>query len=63
MSLRARRQGSAAAFVVAGGIALVAGALLVVGMAKQEPRSAIPSRDPGGVCQEHSGGDNRCPGG
>ena len=63
MSLRARRQGSAAAFVLAGGMALIAAVLLVVGMAKPEPRSAIPSRDPGGACQEHSGGDNRCPGG
>jgi len=62
LSLRTRRQGSAA-FMFAGGIAFVAAVLLVVGMAKQEPRSAIPSRDPGGVCQEHSGGDNRCPGG
>jgi len=63
LSLRTRRQGSAAAFLFAGGIALVAAVLLVVGMANQQPRSAIPSRDPGGVCQEHSGGDNRCPGG
>ena len=63
MSLRARRQGSAAAFVVAGGIALIAAVLLVVGAAPERPRSAIPSRDHGGACQEHSGGDNRCPGG
>jgi hypothetical protein len=63
VSLRAGRQGSAAAFVVAGGLSFVAAAVLVVGTARSEPRSAIPVHDPGGACQEHSGGDTRCPGG
>jgi hypothetical protein len=63
MSLRAGRQGSAAAFVVAGGLSLVAAVLLVIGTARPEPGSAIPVHDPGGACQEHSGGDTRCPGG
>jgi hypothetical protein len=63
MSLRARRQGSAAAFAVAGSLAFIAFVVVVVGTAPAAPRSAIPSRDPGGACQEHSGGDNRCPGG
>ena len=63
MSLRAGRQGSAAAFVVAGGLSLLAAVAVVVGTAPEEPRSAIPSHQPGGACQEHSGGDNRCPGG
>jgi hypothetical protein len=63
MSLRAGRQGSAAAFVVAGGLSLVGAVLLVVGMAQSEPGSAVPVHDPGGACQEYSGGDTRCPGG
>jgi len=63
MSLRARRQRSAAAFAVAGTIAFFAFVVVVVGTAPEEPRSAIPSRDPAGACQEHSGGDTRCPGG
>jgi hypothetical protein len=62
-SLRVRRHGSAAAFGSAAVVGLVAAAVLVVGTAPREPRSAIPSRDPGGACQEHSGGDTRCPGG
>jgi hypothetical protein len=63
VSLRAHRQGSATAFGSAAALGLLAAAVLVVGTARPEPRSAIPVRDPGGACQEHSGGDTRCPGG
>ena len=63
VSLRTRRQGSAVAFGVAAAFALVGALVLVVGGARSAPRSAVPPSDPGGTCQEHSGGDNRCPGG
>ena len=63
VSLRTRRQASATAFGSAVAFALVGAVVLVLGTAPPEPRSAIPSREPGGACQEHSGGDNRCPGG
>jgi hypothetical protein len=63
LSVRGRRSGSTTAFAVAGAVGLVLAGLVVLGTAEPEPRSAIPVRDPGGACQEHSGGDTRCPGG
>jgi hypothetical protein len=62
LSLRARRPGSAQAFGLAVVVGTVVALVVVVGTAPPEPRSAIPPHRPGGACQEHSGGDNRCPG-
>jgi hypothetical protein len=58
-----RRYGSATAFGCAAALGLIAAGVLVLGTARPEPRSAIPFHDPGGACQEYSGGDTRCPGG
>ena len=63
VSLRARRQGSATAFGCAAALGLLAAGVLVVGTTRSVPRSAVPVPDPGGACQEYSGGDTRCPGG
>ncbi len=58
-----RRTRSASVFGVAAVAGLLGAVLLVVATAPPEPRSAIPVDRGGGPCQEHSGGDNRCPGG
>jgi hypothetical protein len=62
VSLRARRQGSATVFGAAAALGLVLAVATLVGTAEPAPRSAVPRHDPGGACQELSGGDNRCPG-
>ena len=62
VSLRARREGSATAFGGATALGLVVAIAAVVGTGPSAPRSGIPRHEPGSVCQEMSGGDNRCPG-
>jgi hypothetical protein len=56
------RRASAAAFAVALGIGLLASVPVLREVGPDRAPSAIPSHS-GGACQEHSGGDNRCPGG
>lgn len=56
------RSGSAAAFAVALGIGLLAVVAVLHGVGRGPAPSAIPHHSTGGACQEHSGGDNRCPG-
>jgi hypothetical protein len=63
VSLRARRQASATAFGCAAALGLLAAGVLAVGTVRPVPGSAVPVHDLGGACQEHSGGDTRCPGG
>jgi hypothetical protein len=63
LALRIRRRGSATAFGCALAVGVVAGLVLIAGTAPRVPRSAVPTPRPGGACQEHSGGDTRCPGG
>ncbi|TFV82912.1 hypothetical protein [Blastococcus sp. CT_GayMR16] len=63
VSLRARRQGSATAFGFAAALAFIGAVLVLIGTSPRQPGSAVPSHAPGGACQEHSGGDTRCPGG
>ena len=55
------RRASAAAFAVALGIGLLASVPVYRIVVPEPAPSAIPSHS-GGACQEHSGGDNRCPG-
>jgi hypothetical protein len=56
------RRASAAAFSVALGIGLLASVPVFQLAVPDRAPSAIPSHS-GGGCQEHSGGDTRCPGG
>jgi hypothetical protein len=56
------RATSAAAFAVALGIGLLASVPVFHLAAPDRAPSAIPAHS-GGGCQEHSGGDTRCPGG
>jgi hypothetical protein len=56
------RRGSAAAFSVALGVGLLASVPVFQVVLPDRAPSAIPSHS-GGGCQEHSGGDTRCPGG
>ena len=51
------------AFGVALVIGLVAAVPVLEAAQPDPPRSAIPFREPGGACQEHSGGDTHRPGG
>ncbi|MGY1740875.1 MULTISPECIES: hypothetical protein [unclassified Blastococcus] len=60
-SLRAQRRGSAVAFGCALAVAGVVALAVAVAAARAAPDEVAP-REPGG-CQEHSGGDTRCPGG
>ena len=63
LSARADRSGSALAFAVALTLGVLAVGLVAHLLQAPEPRSAVPvDRGPVG-CQEHSGGDTRCPGG
>ena len=57
------RRASAAAFAVALGLGLLVAVPVLHVVDHGPPASAIPTHSPGGACQEHSGGDNRCPGG
>lgn len=53
-------------FALMGAVGLAVAAVLTVGVALPALRDATPSPQPSStrsVCQEHSGGDNRCPGG
>jgi hypothetical protein len=63
VALWARRRGQTTAFGVAAAIAALGAAALLTAGSQEAPRSVIPSDRGGGGCQEHSGGDNRCPGG
>jgi hypothetical protein len=56
------RRVSAAAFSVALGVGLLASVPVFQVVVPDRAPSAIPSHS-GGGCQEHSGGDTRCPGG
>jgi hypothetical protein len=57
------RRASAAAFAVALGVALLASVPALHAVTPGPAPSAIPTHSGGGACQEHSGGDTRCPGG
>ena len=63
LSVRAGRRGSAVCFSIAATVGLALGGLVLVGDGDPGPRSAVPVDRGGGACQEHSGGDTRCPGG
>ena len=63
LSVGAGRGGSAVCFTIALTVGLALSGLVLAGDGRDEGRSAIPvDRGPVG-CQEHSGGDTRCPGG
>ena len=56
------RRASAVAFSLALAVGLVLAVPVLHTVAPDPAPSAIPPHS-GGACQEHSGGDNRCPGG
>jgi len=56
------RRASAVAFSLALAVGLLAAVPVVHAVAPDRAPSAIPSHS-GGGCQDHSGGDTRCPGG
>jgi hypothetical protein len=57
------RRASAVAFSLALALGLLASVPLFQAAGPDRVPSAIPVHSGGGACQEHSGGDTRCPGG
>ena len=56
-------RGSPVAFGVALALGIAVAGLVLHTHQAQQPGPADPVDRGGGACQEHSGGDNRCPGG
>lgn len=62
LSARTDRRKSAVAFCIALSLGLLSSVPVFVAIESDREPSAVPSHS-GGGCQEHSGGDTRCPGG
>ena len=63
LAVRHRRPGAGTAFGVALAVTLVLAVPVLASVERVPPGSAIPVHQRGIGCQEHSGGDTRCPGG
>ncbi len=62
LSAHTDRRKSAVAFCIALSLGLLSSVPVFVAIESDQEPSAVPSHS-GGGCQEHSGGDTRCPGG